>query len=54
MQELIEIIVNNGAAIGCLIYFMWFNNNTMKEFTSEMKALNENIQQAILEKKTQE
>lgn len=54
MQELAQIIVNNGTAVGCLLYFMWFTNNTMKEFTNEMKTLNENIQQAILEKKTQE
>lgn len=51
MQELIEIIVNNGAAIGCLIYFMWFNNNTMKEFTNEMKTMNENLSKFISEKK---
>ena len=43
MEELITLFVNNGTAIACLIYFMWYNNNTMKEFTDQLKEMNLNI-----------
>lgn len=38
-----EEIVNTGSAIACLIYFMWYNNTTMKEFTNTMNKMNDNI-----------
>ena len=29
-NSIISVIINNGAAIGCLIYFMYIQNTTMK------------------------
>lgn len=36
VQDLVNILVNNGVAIACVAYFMYFNNTTMKEFTKAM------------------
>lgn len=43
MEELVNLFLNNGAAIACLIYFMWYNNTTMNHFTEEMKKMNETL-----------
>lgn len=34
-------LFNNGVAIGVLIYFMWFQQTAMKEFTSTLTELKE-------------
>lgn len=36
VQDLVNILVNNGVAVACVAYFMYFNNTTMKEFTKAM------------------
>lgn len=43
MEDLINMFINNSTAIACLIYFMWYNNTTMKEFTEQLTKMNENI-----------
>ncbi len=43
MEELISLFVNNGVAVSCLIYFMWYNNTTLKEFSNRFKELNETL-----------
>lgn len=43
MEELVNLFVNNGVAVACLIYFMWYNNTTMKEFTNKFDDMNNNI-----------
>lgn len=43
MEELVNLFMNNGVAIACLIYFMYYNNETMKKFTEQMQAMNENL-----------
>lgn len=52
MEDIVNMFVNNSTAIACLIYFMWFNNTTLKEFTNQMHEMNENIIK-LLENKTQ-
>ena len=42
-MEWIDVIVNNGVAIGCLCYFMWYNNNTMVKVTEELANVNHNV-----------
>ena len=39
MEELVNLFVNNGVAVACLIYFMWYNNTTLKEFSNKLEAL---------------
>lgn len=36
VQDLVNNLVNNGVAVACVAYFMYFNNTTMKEFTKAM------------------
>lgn len=43
MEELLNVFVNNGTAIACLIYFMWYNSTQMKTFTETIQDMNKNI-----------
>lgn len=43
MEEMVNLFVNNGVAVACLIYFMYYNNTTMKEFTKQMEDINANL-----------
>lgn len=43
MEDLIQLFLNNGTAIACLIYFMWYNTTTMKTFTDTLQDMNKNI-----------
>lgn len=52
----IEAISKLGVPVGVLIYFMWYNNNTMNRFTKQMKTMNDNIIKmlSLLEEKKEE
>lgn len=39
MEEMVNLFVNNGVAVACLIYFMWYNNTTLKEFSNKFEEL---------------
>lgn len=43
MEEVVNLFVNNGVAVACLIYFMWYNNTTLKEFTNKFDELNKTL-----------
>lgn len=43
MEELVNLFVNNGVAVACLIYFMWYNNTTLKELSDKFDEMNNNI-----------
>lgn len=43
MEEIVNLFVNNGVAVACLIYFMWYNNTTLKEFSNKFEALNKTL-----------
>lgn len=47
MEELINLFVNNGVAVSCLIYFMWYNNTTLKEFSKRFEDLNKTLLKLI-------
>lgn len=47
MKEVVNLFVNNGVAVACLIYFMWYNNNTLKEFSNKIQGLNDNLLKII-------
>lgn len=53
MNELIDMFVNNGTAIACLIYFMWYNTTVMKEFTNQMQQMNNNIEKLLCKDHTE-
>ena len=47
MEELVNLFVNNGVAVACLIYFMWYNNTTLKEFNNKFEELNKTLTKLI-------
>lgn len=40
MEEIMNIIMNNGIGVACIIYFMWYNNTTMKELITTLNNIN--------------
>ena len=43
MEELVNIIVNNGVAVACVLYFMHFNSTTLKSLTDTVDKVNESL-----------
>ena len=43
MEELVNLFVNNGVAVACVIYFMWYNKKTLKEVTNKFNELQSQI-----------
>lgn len=43
IQELVQLLVNNGTAIGCLVYFMLFNNKQLDTLNTTLNELKEVI-----------
>ena len=43
MEELINLIVNNGIGIVCVAYMIYFQMTTMKEQSSTMKEMLTNL-----------
>lgn len=64
MDEIVNIIVNNGIGVGCILYFMYFNSTTLKAMTETMNEVKqslilfnerlENIEQKLDKKKSGE
>lgn len=48
LSELINLLINNGASIGCLVYFMYINNTTQKDLKNTIDELKELIKELIL------
>lgn len=46
-MEIVDVISNLGVPVGVLVYFMWYNNTVMKDFTEQLKELNTNIVRMI-------
>lgn len=44
MQEIIDFIVNEGIAVVCVAYLIYFQSTTMKEIQQILHELVENIQ----------
>ena len=40
MEEIMNIIMNNGIGVACIVYFMWYNNTTMKELIATLNNIN--------------
>lgn len=40
MEEIMNIIMNNGIGVACIVYFMWYNNTTMKELITTLNNIN--------------
>ena len=49
MENLIEIISNNGIGIVCVAYLIYFQSTTMKEMLKTLSTINERL--TIIEEK---
>lgn len=38
-----NIVMNNGIGVACIVYFMWYNNSTMKDFITALSNINETL-----------
>ena len=52
MNDLIQLIVNNGIGVVCVAYMIYFQNSTMKqmnntlnEITTSLKLMNQDIEE---------
>ena len=62
MEEIVNILVNNGIGVACIVYFMYFNSTTLKAMTETMNEVKqslilfnerlENIEQKLDKKKS--
>ena len=43
MEQVIDVIFNNGVGIGCLLYFMWFNQSVMKTMNDTLSKISERL-----------
>lgn len=43
MEEVINIIANYGIGVACILYFMYFNNTTMKQLLEMINKVNESL-----------
>lgn len=43
MEQLIDIIVNNGIGVACIIYFMYFNSTSLKTMTETMNEVKQSL-----------
>lgn len=41
MENVIDLIVNNGVAIAVIVYFMWSQSTFLKELNESIKTLSE-------------
>lgn len=44
MQDIINLIVNNGLGVFCVAYLVYFQNTTMKEISKNMEENNKVLQ----------
>lgn len=40
MGEIVDLIVNNGIGIGCVVYLIYFQSTTMKEMLNTLNSIN--------------
>lgn len=43
MEEIANLIMNNGLGIACVAYLIWFQSTTMKEMSSTLNNINTNL-----------
>lgn len=43
MEEIVNIITNNGIGVACVLYFMYFNSTTLKSMTDTMNEVKQSL-----------
>lgn len=54
LDELIKMIVDNGVTVGVLVYFMWTQNQTLKELRDALNKLSTTITELMNHEKAQD
>lgn len=48
IEKIVEIIVNNGIGIGCILYFMYIHNSTLKTLGDAIGELRDLVKEFML------
>lgn len=43
MEELIKVFVDNGISVGCVVYLMYFNITTMKDYNKILDQISQTL-----------
>lgn len=43
MENIVDIIMNNGIGVACIIYFMYFNSTTLNAMTETMNEVKQSL-----------
>lgn len=43
MEEIIQMIVDNGIGVACVAYLIYFQSTTMKEMVATLKSIGERL-----------
>ena len=43
MEDIINVIANYGIGVACILYFMYFNNTTMKQLIDTVNKVNQSL-----------
>ena len=43
MEEIVNVIMNNGIGVACILYFMYFNSTTLKAVTDTMNEVKQSL-----------
>ena len=43
MEDIVNVIVNNGIGVACILYFMYFNSTTLKSITDTMNEVKQSL-----------
>lgn len=47
LDEILKAIIDNGVTVGVLIYFMWSQNQTLKELRDALTKLTDSINKLL-------
>lgn len=43
MEDIVNVIMNNGIGVACILYFMYFNSTTLKSITDTMNEVKQTL-----------
>ena len=43
MEDIVNVIMNNGIGVACILYFMYFNSTTLKAVTDTMNEVKQSL-----------
>ena len=49
IEDIIKLVVDNGIALGCVIYLIYFQNNTMTKMLDALNSIN--VRLSVIETK---